>query len=268
MAKASAEGKAACVKSGLFDLLIEVVTAFEAGGVEGLQTVGHPGLYYALSIVTKCRSAPGCEHKIRGVAKALAFCLDHRLDYIEGIGATTDSAATALCCSVFGRDEAGSEFTFTQKQVDMLLSKWMGYVQAIGVLKTFKPGPDNIFTLDLCISDTNKELLLANADFVPYLADALLLDPGHPRAGLAEEQRIWLQNYHAQCFAQLAVYLPARERLRQDQTVAAALEAVAENGLSTEAQEHAAAALLAMSDKQLQVISEGQRHVMLSCERF
>eukprot|EP01043_Picozoa_sp_COSAG02_P105867 COSAG02_NODE_41870_length_390_cov_0.690722_1_plen_100_part_10 len=93
----------------------------------------------------------------------------------------------------------------TQKHVDGLLSKWAGVVQAVGVWKSFKPAADNIFTLDLCISDSNKELLLANPDFLPYLVDALLLDPDHPRTGLAEEQKRWVQDYHAQCAPYLSL---------------------------------------------------------------
>ena len=43
------------------------------------------------------------------------------------------------------------------------------------------------------------------------------------------------------------------------------LEEVRDKGLSEEAREFAGAALLALSDKQLQEV-EGQKHVMLSCE--
>ena len=31
------------------------------------------------------------------------------------------------------------------------------------------PTPDQVFCLDLCISDHNKTLLLANPNFIPYL---------------------------------------------------------------------------------------------------
>ena len=40
---------------------------------------------------------------------------------------------------------------------------------------TSKPSADEIFTLELVISDDNKPLLLANRAFIPYLVDALLL---------------------------------------------------------------------------------------------
>ena len=118
--------------------------------------------------------------------------------------------------------------------------------------------------LELCISDKNKPLLLDNPDFIPYLVDALLLDPDHPRAGMKHELKSWCQEHHAECLAQLAVFEAAREPLRRDPSVIPALEAVAEAGLSAEARQYAQAALLALSDKELNADLEGQKHIMLS----
>ena len=120
--------------------------------------------------------------------------------------------------------------------------------------------------LELCISDANKPLLLAHRNFLPYVVDALLLDADHPRAGMKLELKSWCQQHHAECLAQLAVYAPARETLRADPSVVPALEAVAAGGLTAEARQFAEAALLALSDKELHVAAEGQKHVMLSCE--
>ena len=127
-----------------------------------------------------------------------------------------------------------------------------------------KPSGDTIMALELCVSDENKPLLLTNADFIPYLVDALLLDPDHPRAGMKQELRTWCQEHHAECLAQLAVFEPAREPLRQDPAVIPALEAVAEAGLSADARQYAQAALLALSDKELHADAEGEKHIMLS----
>jgi hypothetical protein len=119
--------------------------------------------------------------------------------------------------------------------------------------------------LELCISDSNKPLLLAHRDFLPYVVDALLLDAGHPRADMKPELKSWCQQHHAECLAQLAVFAPVRETLRADPSVIPALEAVAEGGLTAEARQFAEAALLALSEKELHVDVEGQKHVMLSC---
>ena len=80
------------------------------------------------------------------------------------------------------------------------------------------------------------------------------------------ELKSWCQMHHAECLAQLAVFEPAREPLRQDPSVIPSLEAVAEAGLIAEARQFAQAALLALSDKELHHETEGQMHVMLSCE--
>ena len=45
-----------------------------------------------------------------------------------------------------------------------------------------------------------------------------------------------------------------------------ALQAVAEHGLSNEAQQHALAALLALSDTEIVKSAAGQKHIMLSCK--
>ncbi len=105
---------------------------------------------------------------------------------------------------MFGRDEGGSEFTFKQSHIDELcvcclprgslslslslsltvlvvvrrLTKWIelqgraasgtSWRNAAGARKQ-PPAPDKVFCLDLCISDHNKTLLLANPNFIPYL---------------------------------------------------------------------------------------------------
>ena len=137
-------------------------------------------------------------------------------------------------------------------------------MRAVGYYAGAKPTGDTIMALELCISDKNKPLLLANPDFIPYLVDALLLDPDHPRAGMTHELKSWCQEHHAECLAQLAVFEPAHEALRQDPLVIKSLEAVAEIGLSADARQYAQAALLALSDKELHVHVDGQQHIMLS----
>ena len=195
---------AALVSSGLFDLSVDAVTTFAAAGVDGLGNTDHMAVSPLLSFLKYCRALPGCEAKIRSVAPALAFCLENSLDVIAELGITTQVTATSLCCGVFGRDEGGSEFTFTQQHIDIILTYWAQVVRAVGVFKTMKPTADSIMALELCISDANKPLLLSNPAFIPYLVDALLLDPSHPRAEMKEELRSWCQEHHAECFAQSA----------------------------------------------------------------
>ena len=255
----------ACVTSGLFDLSVEAVAAFAVAGANGLGDTDHYAVFSALIFLRNSRAQPGCEAKIRSVAPALAYCLENNLDIAKELGATTQGSAAQVCCSVFGRDDGGSEFTFTQQQIDILLTFWAQIVRAVGYNKTAKPTADSIMALELCISDENKPLLLSNPSFVPYMVDALMIDPSHPRAEMEEQLKSWCQEHHAECFAQLAVFAPAREALRQDPSVIPALQAVAEIGLSAEARKYADAALLALSNQELHALADGeQKHIMLS----
>ena len=143
----------ACVSSGLFDLCVQMAAAFASAGVDGLQDTDHGALQNALLFLSKCSSYPGCEPKIRGVAPALAFCLEHSLESNEEFGYTTGATAARVCCAVFGKDEGGSEFTFTPLHIQLLTDDWSQYVRAVGWKKLQKPSGDNIFAAHLCVSD-------------------------------------------------------------------------------------------------------------------
>eukprot|EP01047_Picozoa_sp_COSAG01_P098660 COSAG01_NODE_28807_length_652_cov_1.030741_1_plen_187_part_01 len=157
------------VSSGLFKLCLEAVSAFAASGLPGLEDTNTDTLINALKILSLCREQPGCEAMIRGIAPALAFCLEHDLDDVGALGRTTSAQAAEVCCSVFGRDEGGSDFTFTQQHLDMLLAQWSQIVRAHHHRAMTKPSPDRIMVVDLCVSDANKPLLLAHEGFIPYL---------------------------------------------------------------------------------------------------
>ncbi len=256
----------ACVASGIFDKCTEFIVAVASAGVDGLQDVCHNAINYTLVILTKCRAEPGCEAKIRGAAGALAFCLEHDLDLMEQLGNTTGATAARLCCSVFGRDEQ-SEFAFTPQHIEMMIVNWSRIVRKVGWRAHYKPSADEIFAAQLCVSDAHKPLLIANAKFIPYLVDALLLSADHPRADMEEELKAWCQQHHCEALAQLAAHAESRESLLRDGSVVPALEKLLQNGLSTATRELAAAALSALRGKEeLKMATEGQRHVMLSCE--
>ena len=87
----------AIVASGLFDECASAVAAVAAGGVEGLHDTNHVALFHSLCLLRNCRSQPGCEAKIRRLAPALAFCLEHDLDCVEQLGMTTASYAAQIC---------------------------------------------------------------------------------------------------------------------------------------------------------------------------
>ena len=143
----------ACVSCGLFDFCVEMVEAVASAGVAGLQDTHHATLFKALGWLTRCSSLAGCEAKIRGVATALAFCLEHSLDVVEELGLTTGSYAARVCCSVFGRDEGGCDFTFTPLHIKLLTDNWSQIVRAVGWRANSKPSADIIFAAHLCVSD-------------------------------------------------------------------------------------------------------------------
>ena len=87
----------AIVASGLFDECASAVAAVAAAGEEGLHDTNHNALLCSLCVLRNCRSQPGCEAKIRRLAPALAFCLEHDLDHIEQLGITTASYAAQIC---------------------------------------------------------------------------------------------------------------------------------------------------------------------------
>jgi hypothetical protein len=87
----------AIVTSGMFDECTSAVAAVAAAGVEGLHDTNHIALFHSLCLLRNCRSQPGCEAKIRRLAPALAFCLEHDLDNAEQLGMTTASYAAQIC---------------------------------------------------------------------------------------------------------------------------------------------------------------------------
>jgi hypothetical protein len=87
----------AIVASGLFDECASAVAAVAAAGVEGLHDTDHDALFCSLALLRNCRGQPGCEAKIRRLAPALAFCLEHDLDQMEQLGLTTASYAAQIC---------------------------------------------------------------------------------------------------------------------------------------------------------------------------
>ena len=167
------------VSSGLFEESAAAVTAVAAGGADGLADTDHCALACALAVLRNCTQLPECEDRLRSLASPLAFLLEPQndLDWFAQLGTTSSNRAAGLICAVFGRDEGGSEFAFTQQQVDSAILRWSDILRAVDgtVGATAKPTPELVQAVELCVSDQNKPLLLANEGFVPYLVDALLL---------------------------------------------------------------------------------------------
>lgn len=122
-------------------------------------------------------------------------------------------------------------FLFTQDLVDMMIENWR--LTVTNPEYPTKPTSDKMLTLELCISDSHKPLLLANPTFIPYLISGLFLDADHPRGNLNDETKAWNQQMHCECFAQLALFAEGRDVLRGETCGEArdALQMVKERGL-------------------------------------
>ena len=83
---------------------------------------------------------------------------------------------------------------------------------------------------------------------------------------MEEDLKAWCQQHHCEALAQLAVHDVSREVLLRDGSAMSALQTVVASGLNQEARELAAAALSALSNKKLMAVTDGQKHVMLSCK--
>ena len=84
------------IATGLFDECVAGIEAVVAGGTEHLHDVAGCSLFYALRVVLNCRSQPKCEARIRSLASALDFCIEHDFELIKEIGATTAANAASI----------------------------------------------------------------------------------------------------------------------------------------------------------------------------
>ena len=93
----------ALVASGLFDECASAVAAVAAAGVEGLHDTNAWALCASLIMLRVCRSHPGCEAKIRQLAPALAFCLEHDVEFMEQTGHSSGTYAAQLCTRSYAK---------------------------------------------------------------------------------------------------------------------------------------------------------------------
>ena len=84
------------VGSGVFEPCAAAIEAFSAGGTEQVHHVGNYNLTAALRIVLNCRSHPGCEARIRSLATALEFCLQHDVGNLPEVSGSTATIAAQI----------------------------------------------------------------------------------------------------------------------------------------------------------------------------
>ena len=69
-------------------------------GLEWMAATSTVQLCLRADVLRTCRQQPGAEARIRSLAPALEWCLEHDLDHIEQLGYTTGSYAAQICESL------------------------------------------------------------------------------------------------------------------------------------------------------------------------
>jgi hypothetical protein len=258
--------------TGLVDVAISVLKAFELRGVSKLHEANPCGIWAMMqmlgSLDLSAEVAEPIVRQLKGIPSALRFMLSHNLDHIKGIGQSTSAPCSAVCALAYGKDEGG-EFVFDQAMVDAIvrdLSFWFA-----GNGAGFMPVLPPFFLRGvrcLCVSDVNKMLLVRCPDLVALITDMLLLDPEHARQNQGEAIKAAIQKDAAECFYHLALFDLGRQMLMQDEAAMETLSnASKDQTLTDEARENAYGAMMAVNGRAREPEPQpGQKHVMLSCE--
>eukprot|EP01052_Picozoa_sp_SAG31_P018836 SAG31_NODE_1350_length_8681_cov_14.408879_4_plen_466_part_00 len=184
------------------------------------------------------------ESKLRGstaVKAAVRYLIDQDLIWSVGMaGFSTGMFGTMAAVSLWGREEDdGDSFRFSQPHIDALLAHCTELMHPGSALSA-DASYGSIWTLDrfqfrhvlnLCISDTGKQLLLDSSGgngLVRHLIDGLLVDPKNPRQHeAAAHVKAAVQRDSAECIQQLSLYQPGLQALKADQTCMRAMVALA-----------------------------------------
>ena len=86
----------AIVAAGLFEECVAGIEAFAAGGTEQLHDASCWPVMCALRVLLNCHSHPKCEARIRSMATALEFCIEHDVVVVKEVCATTATIAASI----------------------------------------------------------------------------------------------------------------------------------------------------------------------------
>jgi hypothetical protein len=242
------------LESGLLGALVQVFKAFELIGPS--EDTPPPVIFFNCWLMCALdHDNAQCRELVRSLATAFRFILELEvpLPIIEEVGWNTRMAVLPLIAKIYGRDEAGGMFSFSQADADI-------FVDVLGELFAAKnagkghglnPKWNSQCILNLSISDANKLHLMANRDFVPFLLESIRLAPEHHRNtdGTSDRLKGVCQRDFAECLEQLALHGPSRELLLRDPDVVVALGELAERGYSDLAKRQARAALAVLHDR-------------------
>eukprot|EP01052_Picozoa_sp_SAG31_P042453 SAG31_NODE_6743_length_1903_cov_1.521064_3_plen_291_part_01 len=263
--------------AGTIDLVLATLTAYQVLRPSEISVTaicwGTLFLLETLVFRSKPVDAERIAEKLRTEARgSFRHLLDNPLCFFGDFGFESGVIATRIAASIWGRDEQHSgAFVFKQDDINKILR----LATNDGAGFAWYPMDDVIpqAVLSLCVSDANKDLLLASdTDVTSVLVEGLLLSPDHPRKtdGRSDFERYKgeVQRNHAEAIHQLALYGPGRDTLLRAPTLVANLHEVAKCGFTAKARKFAAGALVALCppEEQTSVDNETALHIMMSCK--
>ena len=109
-------------------------------------------------------------------------------------------------------------------------------------------------------------MLVRCGALIPTLLDALFLDPEHPRKDMDQTLRAGIQCDGAECFLQLALFVPGKQLLEQHPEALDALRVLVDGAaLTEEARLAASGALVAVEGPAQAPAPGGEKHIVVSC---
>jgi hypothetical protein len=258
---------------GFFEIVIAMMKEFERRGPskvgEACAVTVWGGIRSICSIDLYAPEASPIVRLLEGIPSTLRFCVEHPVVHLSQLGFDSSSDCASICALLFGKQEEGGAFEFTQEMIDVSVNSSVTVFS--GIMAAFNPVLPSFFFriwIQLCISDKNKLLLLKCPDLTNMMIEALLLDPSHSRQDQAAGTKAQIQRDAAECFAQLALFEPTREMLARDPAVLDALRTLAGGASTVEAQHCAEGALMSLAPEnmlrgELSIDTENL-HIMMS----
>ena len=97
--------------------------------------------------------------------------------------------------------------------------------------------------LQLCISDRNKEMLIACPGFIAHVLSSLMLDPDHARQSTPQIIKDTIQRHYSECLQQISLFPAGCQALKAHPGVVQALDVLAVKGWTDAAKQSAQATL-------------------------
>lgn len=229
---------------GYWEIIVDSIRAFPMLGSAAAGEHGHApvSLWYVTwwqlsSLDWKAPEVQPLARMLQQERRAITFHLANPLIQFELLGGSTHTHGAAVVACLFGREEHSSEdtesFIFTQENVDSLLKFTNEILRPVNFgfmwpITTVHASP----LLNMCVSDSAKQLLLNNKTFLQQLVHGLLLDSTHHRTGAGdptdfESVKEIVQAEYAECLLQLSLFPPGREAMLADSGVMVALRTLA-----------------------------------------